>query len=169
MNLFARTIVTLFLDAYAVVDSSAKASFEKVLGTWPNWTSQLFPKELIAKIEQGVRSMRQQKQGSYQPSSSHGKPQQSDRSREDPYSQNTNKMVSDTCTSSDCLFPSVKNIDTSFFEAFLLGVLSFHLFFCATRSYPRIGYAALMVIQDHYALLFGTSSGNRHGHGREHG
>ncbi|KAF9147708.1 hypothetical protein BG015_010610 [Linnemannia schmuckeri] len=92
LNLFARTIVTLFLDAYAVVDSSAKASFEKVLGTWPNWTSQLFPKELITKIEQGVRAMRQQKQGSYQPSSSHGKPHYSDRPREDPYSQNASNM-----------------------------------------------------------------------------
>ncbi|KAG9064158.1 hypothetical protein KI688_003345 [Linnemannia hyalina] len=92
LNLFARTIVTLFLDAYAVVDTSAKASFEKVLGTWPNWTSQLFPKELISKIEQGVRSMRQQKQGSHQPSSSHGKPHHPDRSREDPYSQNANNM-----------------------------------------------------------------------------
>ncbi|KAG0291187.1 hypothetical protein BGZ96_005410 [Linnemannia gamsii] len=92
LNQFARTIVTLFLDAYAVVDSSAKASFEKVLGTWPNWTSQLFPKELIAKIEQGVRSMRQQKQGSYQSSSSHGKPHYSDRPREDPYSQNASSM-----------------------------------------------------------------------------
>ncbi|KAG0316920.1 hypothetical protein BGZ97_006164 [Linnemannia gamsii] len=92
LNQFARTIVTLFLDAYAVVDPPAKASFEKVLGTWPNWTSQLFPKELIVKIEQGVRSMRQQKQGSYQPSSTHGKPHYSDRSREDPYSQNASNM-----------------------------------------------------------------------------
>ncbi|KAF9906850.1 hypothetical protein EC991_000213 [Linnemannia zychae] len=92
LNLFARTIVTLFLDAYAVVDSSAKASFEKVLGTWPNWNTQLFPKELIAKIEHGVRSMRQQKQGSYQPSPSHGKPHYSDRSREDSHSQSPSNM-----------------------------------------------------------------------------
>ncbi|KAF9121705.1 hypothetical protein BGW39_010331 [Mortierella sp. 14UC] len=92
LNLFARTIVTLFLDAYAVVDSSAKASFEKVLGTWPNWNTQLFPKELIAKIEHGVRSMRQQKQGSYQPSTSHGKPHYPDRSREDSHSQSSSNM-----------------------------------------------------------------------------
>ncbi|KAF9091846.1 hypothetical protein BGX29_010730 [Mortierella sp. GBA35] len=82
LNLFARTIVTLFLDAYTVVDSSAKASFEKVLGTWPNWNTQLFPRELIAKIEHGVRSIRQQKQGSNQPS----------HSREDPYAHNAGNM-----------------------------------------------------------------------------
>lgn len=151
-----------------MVDSSAKASFEKVLGTWPNWTSQLFPKELIAKIEQGVRSMRQQKQGSYQPSSSHGKPPHADRSREDPYSQNASNMVRDTCTSADWLFPSVKNKDTSFFVAFLLGTLSFHLFFYAIRSDPQTGYAALLVTQDQYALFFGIPSGNKHGDGHEH-
>ena len=134
MNLFARTIVTLFLDAYAVVDSSAKASFEKVLGTWPNWTSQLFPKELIAKIEQGVRSMRQQKQGSYQPSSSHGKPHHSDGSREDPYSQNASNMVSDTCTSADCLLPSVKKQRHFFFCGLLVRLLFFSfVFLCDSK------------------------------------
>ncbi|KAF9932838.1 hypothetical protein FBU30_007168 [Linnemannia zychae] len=71
-------------------------SFEKVLGTWPNWNTQLFPKELIAKIEHGVRSIRQQTQGPYQPSPSltpsHGKPHFHDHSREDLYSQHAGNM-----------------------------------------------------------------------------
>ncbi|KAG0323488.1 hypothetical protein BGZ99_002745 [Dissophora globulifera] len=84
LNLFGHSIVSLFLDAYTVVDSSARASFEKVLGTWPNWNSQLFPREAIAKIEHGVQSIRQQqKQQQYQPPSSmHINPHYSDRPRE---------------------------------------------------------------------------------------
>lgn len=133
LNQFARTIVTLFLDAYAVVDPPAKASFEKVLGTWPNWTSQLFPKELIVKIEQGVRSMRQQKQGSYQPSSTHGKPHYSDRSREDPYSQNVSNMVSDTRAStrpSNFWCKKKKTKTFLFLVAFLLGITFIFICYC---------------------------------------
>ncbi|KAF9570937.1 hypothetical protein EC968_001188 [Mortierella alpina] len=82
LNLFARTIVNLFLDAYAVVDSSAKASFEKVLGTWPNWNTQLFSRDLITRMERGVQSMRQQYNPQYQQSSMHVNPHFSDRSRD---------------------------------------------------------------------------------------
>ncbi|KAF9963230.1 hypothetical protein BGZ70_007547 [Mortierella alpina] len=82
LNLFARTIVNLFLDAYAVVDSSAKASFEKVLGTWPNWNSQLFPRDVIARMERGVQSMRQQYKSQYQQSGMHVNPHFSDRPRD---------------------------------------------------------------------------------------
>ncbi|KAG0205095.1 hypothetical protein BGX28_003195 [Mortierella sp. GBA30] len=83
LSLFGRTIVNMFLEAYAVVDSSAKASFEKVLGTWPNWTSQLFPRDIIVKIERGVQMMRQQQQYSqYQPSGMHVNPHFSDRARD---------------------------------------------------------------------------------------
>ncbi|CAO3574384.1 unnamed protein product [Mortierella alpina] len=99
LNLFARTIVNLFLDAYAVVDSSAKASFEKVLGTWPNWNSQLFPRDLIARMERGVQSMRQQNKPQYQQSGMHVNPHFSDRPRDprdprdqDAYSQGAGNM-----------------------------------------------------------------------------
>ncbi|KAF9280013.1 hypothetical protein BGZ68_007554 [Mortierella alpina] len=99
LNLFGRTIVNLFLDAYAVVDSSAKASFEKVLGTWPNWNSQLFPRDIIARMERGVQSMRQQYNPQYQPSSMHVNPHFSDRPRDprdprdqDAYSQGAGNM-----------------------------------------------------------------------------
>ncbi|KAG0344684.1 hypothetical protein BG004_004257 [Podila humilis] len=59
-NLFERTIVSLFLDAYAVADAGTRASLEKVVGTWPNWPSQLFPQEIVTRIERGMQSMRQQ-------------------------------------------------------------------------------------------------------------
>ncbi|KAF9951274.1 hypothetical protein BGZ72_007186, partial [Mortierella alpina] len=91
LSLFGRTIVNLFLDAYAVVDSSAKASFEKVLGTWPNWNTQLFPRDIITRMERGVQSMRQQYNSQYQQSSMHVNPHFSDRPRDprDPRDQDT--------------------------------------------------------------------------------
>ncbi|KAF9989562.1 hypothetical protein BGZ75_005878 [Mortierella antarctica] len=99
LNLFGRTIVNLFLDAYAVVDSSAKASFEKVLGTWPNWNSQLFPRDIITRMDRGVQSMRQQYNSQYQQSSMHVNPHFSDRPRDprdprdqDVYSQGAGSM-----------------------------------------------------------------------------
>ena len=155
MNLFARTIATLFLDAYAVVDSSAKASFEKVLGTWPNWNTQLFPKELIAKIEHGVRSMRQQKQGSYQPSPTHGKPHYSDRSCEDPYSQNAGNMVRSNNASINNLLHRVKEQ-----RRYLLSHLVRHPFLfiilCGLSGKHRITDVAILVIQDQYGTSFGS-------------
>ncbi|KAG0027968.1 hypothetical protein BGZ81_005130 [Podila clonocystis] len=59
LDLFERIIVNLFLDAYSVVDSSTKASIEKVLRTWPNFQTQLFSRETVARIERGMQSMRQ--------------------------------------------------------------------------------------------------------------
>ncbi|KAF8980260.1 hypothetical protein BGZ46_004444 [Entomortierella lignicola] len=87
VNLFGRSIVNLFLEAYTVVDSAAKTSFEKVLGTWPNWNTQLFPRETIASIEREVQLMRQQRQAQYQQSSMHVNPHFSERLRENPYNQ----------------------------------------------------------------------------------
>ncbi|KAF9391860.1 hypothetical protein BGX21_011173 [Mortierella sp. AD011] len=92
VNLFGRSIVSLFLDAYAVVDSAAKASFEKVLGTWPNWNTQLFPRDTIASIERELQSMHQQRQPQYHQSSMHVNPHFSERPRDAPYQQGQRPM-----------------------------------------------------------------------------
>ncbi|KAF9915615.1 hypothetical protein BX616_005736, partial [Lobosporangium transversale] len=98
LNLFARTIVNLFLDAYQVVDAATKASFEKVLGTWPNWNTPLFPRDLVARIERGVQSMRQQKQPQQhnyqhrQHPSMHVNPHFTDRSHESSFSHGQGSM-----------------------------------------------------------------------------
>ncbi|KAG0364600.1 hypothetical protein BGZ54_007341 [Gamsiella multidivaricata] len=73
LHLFGRSIVTLFLDAYAVVDPTVRASFQKVLGTWPNWNTQLFPRDAITRIERGVMSIQQQQQP-FQPAAMHVNP-----------------------------------------------------------------------------------------------
>lgn len=49
----------MFLDAYAVVDSTTKAAIEKLLRTWPSYHTQLFPREIVDRIERGIQSMRQ--------------------------------------------------------------------------------------------------------------
>ncbi|KAF8988871.1 hypothetical protein BGZ52_005798 [Haplosporangium bisporale] len=59
LNLFERVIVNMFLDAYAVVDSTTKAAIEKLLRTWPSYHTQLFPREIVDRIERGIQSMRQ--------------------------------------------------------------------------------------------------------------
>ncbi|KAF9334983.1 hypothetical protein BG006_001145 [Podila minutissima] len=86
LDLFERIIVNLFLDTYSVVDSSTKASIEKVLRTWPNYQTQLFSRETVARIERGMQSMRQP----------HGMNAQSpiinSRNPQDMYRQNANNM-----------------------------------------------------------------------------
>ncbi|KAG0100700.1 hypothetical protein BGZ93_007690 [Podila epicladia] len=59
LDLFERIIVNLFLDTYSVVDSTTKASIERVLRTWPNFQTQLFSRETVTRIERGMQSMRQ--------------------------------------------------------------------------------------------------------------
>ncbi|KAI1294052.1 hypothetical protein EDD11_008281, partial [Mortierella claussenii] len=90
LNLFSRSIVNLFLDAYQAVDNTAKISFEKVLGTWPNWNTQLFSRDIISRIERGVHSMRQQRhpppQQQQQPSM-HVNPHFSDRPHDGSHNQ----------------------------------------------------------------------------------
>ncbi|KAG0234171.1 hypothetical protein BGX31_004646 [Mortierella sp. GBA43] len=92
VHLFARTIVNLYLDAYAVVDSSTRTSFEKVLATWPVWASPLFSKDVTDRIERGVQSIRQQQQQhqhqqrpQYQPPSMHVNPHFPEPPREHPF------------------------------------------------------------------------------------
>ncbi|KAG0230098.1 hypothetical protein BGW41_002595 [Actinomortierella wolfii] len=59
VDLFGQNIVGLFLDAYTVVDQNAKTSFAKVLGTWPNWATPLFPRATINRIERALQATRQ--------------------------------------------------------------------------------------------------------------
>ncbi|KAF9433152.1 hypothetical protein BGZ76_009821 [Entomortierella beljakovae] len=87
INLFGRSIVSLFLDAYAVVDTAARASFEKVLGTWPNWNSQLFTRDVTGTIEREIQSIRQQRQQQYQQPSMHVNPHFTDRPHDNTFNQ----------------------------------------------------------------------------------
>ncbi|KAF9970839.1 hypothetical protein BGZ73_006383 [Actinomortierella ambigua] len=76
VELFGQNIVGLFLDAYTVIDQNAKASFEKVLGTWPNWTAPLFPRATITRIERALQATRQP-QSSATPMHSYNQPMSS--------------------------------------------------------------------------------------------
>lgn len=63
LQLFARNIVSVFLDAYTLAEFSTRRSFERLLQTWKNGMPDgrpVFSRSVIEPIERAVRYVQQQ-------------------------------------------------------------------------------------------------------------
>lgn len=63
IQLFARNIVSVFLDAYTLAELSTRRSFERLLQTWKNGMPDgrpVFSRSVIEPIERAVRYVQQQ-------------------------------------------------------------------------------------------------------------
>jgi pre-mRNA cleavage complex 2 protein Pcf11 len=65
IQLFARNIVSVFLDAYTLAEVQARRSFERLLQTWKNGMPDgrpVFSRSVIEPIERAIRYVQQQQQ-----------------------------------------------------------------------------------------------------------
>jgi pre-mRNA cleavage complex 2 protein Pcf11 len=59
---FARNMVTVFLDAYTLVDRNVRERFERLLQTWKNGMpggNPVFPRHIIESIERAIIYIRE--------------------------------------------------------------------------------------------------------------
>jgi pre-mRNA cleavage complex 2 protein Pcf11 len=72
IQLFARNIVSVFLDAYTLAEVQARRSFERLLQTWKNGMPDgrpVFSRSVIEPIERAIRYVQQQQQSPQPPNS----------------------------------------------------------------------------------------------------
>lgn len=59
---FGRNMVTVFLDAYTLVDTTVRGKFERLLQTWKNGMpggNAVFPRHTIESIERSINYIRE--------------------------------------------------------------------------------------------------------------